>query len=263
MCDFKLDVNNYFERIGISGPVRADEDSLVRLTRAHLLEVPFENLEVRYEHKEPSLEDADLYHKVVECRRGGYCFELNKLFYLLLKEIGYTCYPVPARIVHRRTELRPVSHRATIVIVDGRKWFVDVGFGGAGPKGAIRMDTTEVQEVFGDSFVVTPNDSVYHGEYLISRIDDGIPERVMVFQENPWMDVDFTTFNSYYATYHRSPFKNKVVLYRCTPNGWVSLTDNVLTTLADGNRQIVELQTDQEIQDVIRQKFNLFVTPAD
>ena len=253
----------YLAHLNLSDVPAATEDFLVAVTRAHLEVVPFENLEVHYERREPSLAATDLFKKVVENKRGGYCFELNKLFYLLLKEIGYTCYPVPARIVHRRTELRPVSHRATIVIVDGRKWFVDVGFGGAGPKGAIRMDTTEVQEVFGDSFVVTPNDSVYHGEYLISRIDDGIPERVMVFQENPWMDVDFTTFNSYYATYHRSPFKNKVVLYRCTPNGWVSLTDNVLTTLADGNRQIVELQTDQEIQDVIRQKFNLFVTPAD
>jgi len=261
MDGFKLNVQAYLDRVGYSGALSPTEETLIKLTRAHLEAVPFENLEVRYEHKEPSLEPEGLYHKVVENRRGGYCFELNKIFYLLLQELGFTCYPVPARIVHNRQELRPVTHRATVVVINGRKWFCDVGFGGAGPKGALRMDITDVQTVYGDSFYIVCGQPDYKEEYAIFRVDDGIPSRVMVYQDRPWMEVDFTTYNSHFATYDRSPFKNRIVLYRCTPNGWISLTDYTFTELENGNRQVVELQTDQELKDVIEQRFELFVTP--
>lgn len=261
MEDYTVNIAEYLQRIQFTDNWAVNAETLVRVTRAHLEAVPFENLEVRYEHREPSLEAKDLYNKVVINKRGGYCFELNKLFYLLLKQMGFECYPVPARVVHQRPELRPVSHRATVVVIDGRKWFCDVGFGGAGPKGALRLDTTDVQEVFGDSFVITRDHEKYIGEYAICRIDDGIAQQVLSVQDNAWMDVDFTTFNSYYATYHRSPFKLKRVLYKCTTHGWVSLTENTLVTMENGIRQTVELQSEQEIETVIEQRFGLFVKP--
>ena len=263
MDNYKLNVDAYLARIGYCGSLTVSEDTLVKLTRAHLEAVPFENLLIRYEHKEPSLEIADLYTKVVENKRGGYCFELNKIFYFLLKELGFSCYPVPARIVLRREELRPVSHRATIVVIDGRKWFVDVGYGGAGPKGALRMDTTEIQRIYGDDFYIVYDQPDYKGEYALFRVDDGVASRVMVYQDKEWMEVDYTTFNSHFASYDRSPFKNRRVLYRCTPNGWISLTDFTFTTSENGNVQIVELQTEQEVKEVIEQQFELFVTPID
>ena len=239
----------------------ATEDFLVALTRAHLEVVPFENLEVHYEHKEPSLAAEDLFRKVVENHRGGYCFELNKLFYLLLKGLGFTCYPVPARVVHNRPELRPYSHRATVVEIDGRKWFCDVGFGGAGPKGAIRIDTQDVQSVFGDNFRVCPDSDIYPGESTIFRFESGMPEAVLVFRDLPWMEADFVTLNSYYATYPRSPFLTKRVLYRCRPDGWISLTENTVTRMTNGTQQTVELQSEDQVQQLLEQEFDLFVKP--
>lgn len=253
-------VSGYLAHLGISGAPAVTEDFLEALTRAHLEVVPFENLEVHYEHREPSLSASALYEKVVGNKRGGYCFELNKLFYLLLKEIGFTCYPVPARVVHRREEQRPYSHRATVVEVDGRKWFCDVGFGGAGPKGAIRMDTGDVQTVFGDDFQVAP-DPVYPGEIAIYRFEQGQPDKVLVFRDLPWMEADFITLNSYYATYSHSPFLNKRILYRCRPDGWISLVQNTVTTMTNGIQQTVELQTEDQVQALIEQEFNLFVKP--
>ena len=254
-------IRGYLAHLGIAEPSAISEDFLAALTRAHLEVVPFENLEVHYEHKEPSLEASDLYRKVVGDKRGGYCFELNKLFYLLLKGLGFACYPVPARVVHRREELRPYSHRATVVEINGRKWFCDVGFGGAGPKGALRMDTEAVQTVFGDDFYVVPDPDVYAGELAIYRFEDGVPEKVLVFRDLPWMEADFVTLNSYYATYPRSPFVAKRVLYRCLPGGWISLTQNTVTRMTNGVRQTVELQTEDQVQKLMEQEFDLFVKP--
>ena len=254
-------LGSYLAHLGISNSPEVTEDFLVQITRAHLEVVPFENLEVHYEHREPSLIASDLFDKVVGSKRGGYCFELNKLFYLLLKGLGFECYPVPARVVHHREELRPYSHRATVVEIQGRKWFCDVGFGGAGPKGAIRMDTNDIQSVFGDRFYVCPDDELYHGELAIYRFEKDMPEKVLVFRDMPYLEVDFVTLNSYYATYHRSPFVNKRVLYRCKPDGWISLTQNTVTTMTNGIQQTVELQTEDQIQELLAQEFSLFVKP--
>lgn len=254
-------IRQYLAHLHITDAPAVTEEFLGALTRAHLEVVPFENLQVHYERREPVLTACGLFDKVVGGKRGGYCFELNKLFYLLLKGLGFVCYPVPARVVHRREELRPYSHRATVVEIEGRKWFCDVGFGGAGPKGAIRIDTDQVQTVFGDDFFVAP-DPVYEGEIALYRFEDGAPDKVLVIRDMPWMEADFVTLNSYYATYSHSPFVNKRILYRCKPDGWISLTENVVTRMTNGVRQTVELQTEDQVQALMEQEFDLFIKPV-
>ena len=59
-------ISRYLAHLNIAGAPAVTEDFLVTLTRAHLEVVPFENLEVHYEHREPSLAASDLFHKVVD-----------------------------------------------------------------------------------------------------------------------------------------------------------------------------------------------------
>ena len=259
MSVFSVDTSQYLSHIGIQEPVLPDESSLIRLTRAHLEAIPFENLEIACQHHEPSLESSDLFAKIILSRRGGYCFELNKLFSLLLTQLGFQCISIPARVVHKRKEPRPISHRAILVIIDGKTWFCDVGFGGAGPKGALRFDLRTPQRVFGEHFIITPAQGIYQGEYTLSRLEDGVWDPVLVFKDVPWMEADFNTLNSYYATYPRSPFLLKRILYRCTPDGWISLVENTFTVSTGKDRQTVELQTDQQILEVIEQRFGVFL----
>ena len=57
------------------------------LHRAHQLTVPFENLSIHL--AEPiSLDERDLIDKIVRRRRGGFCYELNGAFALLLEALG-------------------------------------------------------------------------------------------------------------------------------------------------------------------------------
>ena len=136
-----------------------------------------------------------------------------------------------------------------------------MGFGGAGPKGAIRMDTEAIQTVFGDDFFVAQDPDVYVGELAICRFEAGVPEKVLVVRDLPWMEADFVTLNSYYATYPRSPFLTKRILYRCKPDGWISLTQNTVIRMTNGVQQTVELQTEDQVQALIEQEFGLFVRP--
>ena len=64
----------------------------------HLCSIPFENLEVFDAGRIPSLRSEDIYEKIIVRKRGGYCFELNKLFYELLKALDFRVIPVAVRI---------------------------------------------------------------------------------------------------------------------------------------------------------------------
>lgn len=248
-----MNTEAYLHRIGMERPSAPTLEALQALTRAHLKSVPFENLEVTDEHREPDLDPSALYEKIVLRRRGGYCFELNKLFYLLLCSLGFECYPIAARVIHKRQEPCPLSHRATIVVIESQRYCCDVGFGGAGPKGVLSMETEDIQVVAGERFTIRPD----NGTYVISNLEEGEPERVLRFRDEPWLDIDFQTLSRYYAAYPGSPFRSKRILYLCTQEGWISLTDTLFTTREKGVKTSITLETQAEIEAVIAERFGL------
>src|SRR5512132_3659500 len=79
----------YLDRIGYDGPHTPDAETLRRLARAHLLAIPFENLDIVPLGRPIRLEPDALFDKIVRRRRGGFCYEVNGLFALLLRELGY------------------------------------------------------------------------------------------------------------------------------------------------------------------------------
>ena len=105
----------YLKRIGYTEDIQKDKETLNGLIRAHLEQVPFENLDVCELGEVPSLDEGKLFEKIVEKNRGGYCFELNTLFLALLRALGFTVYPVAVRVLWNRDILPPVSHMALVV----------------------------------------------------------------------------------------------------------------------------------------------------
>ena len=121
------DTGEYLSRIGFSGVIGNDVETLGRLMRAHMQRVPFENLEVFFEKREPNLSTAALFEKIVTNRRGGYCFELNGLFSRLLSSLGFSVSLFFARVV-KGGFLSPPSHEVLCIEAEGKRYFCDVGF---------------------------------------------------------------------------------------------------------------------------------------
>src|ERR1700678_1308237 len=120
----------YLERIGLAAPAACDAAGLRTLHRAHQLTVPFENLSIHL--AEPiSLDERDLIDKIVRRRRGGFCYELNGAFALLLEALGGQVRRVGARVYGEAGLGPPLDHLALIVRpADGSgPWLADVGFG--------------------------------------------------------------------------------------------------------------------------------------
>jgi arylamine N-acetyltransferase len=121
-------VRRYLALLGVEHPAPA-LDALARLTRAHLLRVPFENVSAilrRRAHGSAPvapLDEEDVLAGWEARRAGGVCFEHAHLFGRLLDGLGYEVQPVAGDIAF------PGSHQALAVRLAGARWLVDVGNG--------------------------------------------------------------------------------------------------------------------------------------
>jgi N-hydroxyarylamine O-acetyltransferase len=123
-----LDYDAYLARIGLRAE---DAPTWQEIHRAHVTTIPFENLD-SHRGLPVSLEQADLERKLVETKRGGYCFEHNRLFASALEHLGLGVEPMLARVRvgGAPPEARPAGHLVLRVTdAEGRAWHADVGFG--------------------------------------------------------------------------------------------------------------------------------------
>ena len=119
----------YLARIGVDARGRArDLALLTELQIAHLVAVPFENLDV-FHRRGVSTDPRMSIAKIVGRHRGGWCFELNGSFAWLLRALGYRADTVSCRVADDGTWGPDLDHCAVVVTVDDEPWFVDVGFG--------------------------------------------------------------------------------------------------------------------------------------
>lgn len=249
----KEQVKAYLERMGYQGEAPVSRDTLSELIRAHLTGVPFENLEVFEEKKVPSLEPEDLYKKIVEDKRGGYCFELNRLFYELLAALGFEVYPVGVRIMWMKEYFPPMLHRGTIAVLDGKKYFCDIGYGGPGPKGLVELTPGEYT-IWGDSFRVEADAD---GFFRINRMHDGAYRPMLVFRDQRMEEADFLLMNFYCAKSENVIFSQKRILNLCLENGSLALTDDTLTIRDSGEVTVIQCRDEEERRKYIKEKFGI------
>ena len=122
------EIRHYLNRIGYTGALAPSYDLLRDLQQHHLLHIPFENLDIHYGNL-IDLDLAKLYDKIVKRKRGGFCYELNGLFFELLRHIGFQVIRVSARVFEEETFSEEFDHLALVVELDSSSYLVDVGFG--------------------------------------------------------------------------------------------------------------------------------------
>ena len=121
-----MNVDAYLDRIGYRGSREPTFETLSALHRAHMLSVPFENLDIHLGRRLVLDREAN-FEKIVIRRRGGWCYELNGLFGLLLERLGFPVTMLGARVVGERVG-EELGHLMLRVDLD-RPWLADVGFG--------------------------------------------------------------------------------------------------------------------------------------
>src|SRR5207253_5672902 len=116
------------ERIGYAVPNAPNADTLRQIHRAHLLAVPFENLDIPLKRKIVCEEESFL-RKIVERRRGGFCYEMNGAFAALLRAMGFRVTLLSARVPQPDGGDGLEFDHLTLRVDFEEPYLADVGFG--------------------------------------------------------------------------------------------------------------------------------------
>jgi len=245
------DVEKYLERIGMKLPLKADKETLDALILAHLRMIPFENLDMYDVKTDILLDIPSLYDKIVTRRRGGFCFETNALFGQLLKDLGYDWHPVVVRVLWGPPYLRPLSHRAEVVTIDGVRYYADIGFGGPAAQSSLLLDKEGPQLSRGRTFTLEKKDGVI----VISNGD----EKILGVYDNPFEPLDFFPLSEYQSKSKNSKFTQSRMANLTLEDGSKTLNGNVFKINQGGKSQEQILETEAEIKAVLSEHFGINV----
>lgn len=210
-----LDLDSYFGRIGFSGPRRPTLDTLRELQRLHPLAIPFENLDT-LTGKPVRLDLDSLERKLVQSRRGGYCFEQNLLFKHALSALGFEAAALAARVVWERpsAEPRPRTHMVLLVASGERRYVCDVGFGGLTATAPLELEPGVEQPTPHETFRVVRGGT----EYAVEARVRGEWKRLYTFDLQEQQDVDIDVLNHYVMSHPDSPFHSRLIAARVAPD---------------------------------------------
>lgn len=251
------DLTAYLKRIAYYGPLERTPETLRLLHRAHMLAVPFENLSIHIQ-EEIILDDRALFRKIVERRRGGFCYELNGLFASLLGALGFDVVKLSAGVASETGGFDPdFDHMALMVRMEDR-WLADVGFGDSFLE-PLRLDERGEQAQDGIGYRIEAE-----GDRLILlRREDEAWKPQYRFSLTPYEYPDFEEMCRYHQTSPLSPFTRKRVCTRPTPDGRITLSDLRFITTSKDHRDERNLSGEEECSVILRQHFGINIEGFD
>ncbi|TGE22435.1 arylamine N-acetyltransferase [Hymenobacter aquaticus] len=241
----------YLAHLQYTGPLTVNLPTLRELQAAHLLRVPFENLDI---HLGRPIELAGSYAKIVEQGRGGFCYELNGAFAELLRALGFTVRLISARVHTAGKEFGPeFDHMACLVTLGGTEYLVDVGFGefSLGPL-ALTLDVEQADPR--GRFRIVRHDAQY---LLVQKFDGSSFQPEYLFSETPRELTDFAGMCHFHQTSPDSHFTRKRLCTRATPTGRVTVTGNTLKIKNGESLTETELAGPAEFAQALRQYFGM------
>jgi len=248
-----MNINAYLKRINYTGSLEPTATTLRDLHVAHLRSVPFENLSIH--SGEPIvLEDEALFKKIVENKRGGFCYELNGLFAALLRELGFSVSKLAAGVTNRRGGFGPRFDHMTLMVTLNERWLADVGFGDSFVE-PLLLDERGVQSQAAGDFQIISDTS----DLILMRRkpgEDWGPE--YRFDLEPHEYGDYQEMCHFHETSPESHFTRARLCSRITDHGRITLSGlQFITTSANGLREERHLTSQEEFDTLLRDQFGI------
>jgi N-hydroxyarylamine O-acetyltransferase len=246
-----VDVTTYLERINYRGSLSPSADTLRELQVAHLLSVPFENLSI-HSHEPIVLNDEALFNKIVERRRGGFCYECNGLFAALLRSLGFDVSMLSAEVAKAGGGFsQPFDHMTLLVKLE-ENWLVDVGFGDSFLE-PLKVDTSTEQIQGPQSFRITAQDLYL----VVQRQYEGEWKSEYRFTLQPYNYSDFEEMCQYHQTSPESHFTQKRICSLATSDGRITVSDMRFIVTRNGARDEQTLISSKEYEEILLKEFGI------
>jgi len=244
-------LDRYFARIGYRGPRDATLATLRALHRAHLLAIPYENLDIHL-GRQITLDPEATFAKLVDERRGGWCFEMNGLFGRVLETLGFDIRYLSGAVGRATSGWRAQGNHLVLLVRLDRPWIADVGFGD-GFLTPLPLEPGTYSQGFLQYQVARdgPRWTVHSHEFggaegfdftLTARTLDQFGMQCRELQTSP-----------------ESSFVRATVCERFVSNGIIMLRGAVLREVRAGNVTAHIVQDAAEYDRVLRERFDLAI----
>ncbi len=237
-----MDIAAYLNRINYHGPLESTAETLRALHFAHRTTVPFENLSIGL-GEAIVLDDDWLFDKVITRRRGGFCYELNGLFAILLRTLGFDVTMLSAAVMRGSGEFGPDFDHMALMVKLAERWLVDVGFGDSFLK-PLLMDVAAPQ---------TQGDRAHRieatGDCLIMLESSDATEwkTRYRFTLEPRRKADFAEMCRHHQLSPDSPFTQGRICVVAKEDGLIWISKSRLVAIISGARKERELTNDAEL----------------
>ncbi|WP_240624637.1 arylamine N-acetyltransferase family protein [Aurantiacibacter odishensis] len=270
-------IDAYMARIGLDRPPSRDAAGLATLQAAHRRSIPFENLDIPLGHGIACDSDS-AFAKLVTRRRGGYCFEHNRLLADVLASMGFDVRLLLARVLlGNPPEPTPRTHCLVLVELGAERWIADAGFGGSYSPPMPLADGALATSGDGAQHRLTRigTDGDLPGSWLLERMGPRLATDGRAGSDHAWepqfafdtaqvADADMALGNHWSATHPTSRFTNACVASLCLPDGFASLVDRQLTVWRkDEETQRVTLETPRDYRRCLADRFGLHLSEED
>ncbi|MFJ7781714.1 arylamine N-acetyltransferase [Streptomyces albidoflavus] len=262
-----LDLDAYLARVGYDGPREPTLAVLRDLQRAHTTGIPFENVHAVLGRELP-LDLPSVQARLVQGRRGGYCFEHVGLFAAVLERLGFHVTGLAGRVSLGADKVLPATHGLLAVTArdDERRWLCDVGFG-AGPLGPVEL-ADGAEAAYGGWRYRLERHPGAHGidQWWLYQSAPGTGD-----SPGSWIDrhtftltaqypIDYVVASHFVGTHPRSPFVRRLFAQRMTADAHHSLDGLTrVTTLPDGKTTTEEIAP-EALDATLREVFGLALT---
>lgn len=256
-----IQLDQYLQRIGYSGPVKADLPTLQKIQELHPSVIPFENLNP-FTGAPVKLSLPAIEEKLVRRQRGGYCFEQNKLLMAALLQIGFQVRGLAARVISKQSidAVTPLTHMLLLIELDGISYISDVGFGGMSPTSPLLIQTDIVQTTPHEPYRLVDQGNYYRLEAKVKEAWKPLYK----FHLEEHFEADYEVMNWYTSCHPSSHFTNTLIAARAVPGGRFALRNLQLSRhYLDQDSEQTELKSRQEVIEVLQDIFLLDISPLE
>jgi N-hydroxyarylamine O-acetyltransferase len=251
------DIDAYLDRIGFKESLSNTDRILSKLHEQHIISVPFENIDVAL-RRPFSLDLTSIFQKVVSNRRGGYCYELNHLFYHLLVDAGFQCKLISCKMFDSEGKPGPDLDHMAIIVETRRRWLVDVGAGDLFVR-PIDIDIRGIQMDRQRAFTVEKEGGGYL--LVLHKQNDRISKYSFTLERREV--TDFEEMSVLKQLGEQSYFVKNLVCTRATPDGRITVFNHNLKRIHDGFLSEEPISSTSELDNALQELFNMNVTGVD
>jgi N-hydroxyarylamine O-acetyltransferase len=253
-------IRAYLDRIGLEKKPETDLAGLTLLHRAHLYAIPFENLDIHL-GRPLSLDPDDLFAKIVEKHRGGFCYEQNLLLATVLRSMGLAVDLLQAQVRAPDGSLgEPFDHMTLRVHLPEGLVLADVGFGESFHD-PLPFDGAWHGQPHGPSYRVVTRDRSLRVERREGEEGEegeaAAAADAYLFDSKPREPDEYLTMFEHHQSSPESIFTRGFVCSLALPEGRVSVKPWALVETRSGERSEAPITSSEELAALLSSRFGI------